>query len=261
MPDTSDKGVKSIRAVERAADVLLCFSRATPILSVTALERRLRLSRPTLYRLLHALEKKGLVRSFGEPQRFELDHRVVGLADAWAAKSDLSTAAARHLSELWRATDETVSLFVVALPTTKVCVQELPSRQPLVFTRGAGFTEATTTGASGKSILAFMGPAETEAALAGVADARTRLEIANELMRIRADGYCVSEGEIIAGAVAMAAPVFDRAGAVAGSICLFGPAARLSGAHRTACLASLRATAAHVSAALGHAAGARVAAE
>jgi len=55
--------------------------------------------------------------------------------------------------------------------------------------------------------------------------------------------------------------VFDRIGRVAGSICVFGPEARLSGAHRTACLAALRATAAKVSAALGYAPGARVAAE
>jgi DNA-binding IclR family transcriptional regulator len=253
--------IKSIRAVERAADVLMCFSRASPTLSVTDLQKRLSLSRPTLYRVLHALERKGLVRSFGEPQRFELGHRVVGLADAWAAKCDAATAAAPYLKELWIATDETVSLFVLASPTTKVCVQELPSRQPLVFTRGAGFTEPTTTGASGKSILAFMVPAEIEVVLAAAAKPEARSALVNELRRIRAAGHCVSEGEIIAGAVAIAAPVFDRTGRVAGSVCLFGPEARLSGRHRATCLASVRATAARVSAALGYAPGTHAAAE
>jgi DNA-binding IclR family transcriptional regulator len=106
-----------------------------------------------------------------------------------------------------------------------------------------------------------MSAAETDAALAAVPDVASRNELDNELRRIRADGYCISEGEIIAGAVAIASPVFDRSGRVAGSICVFGPEARLSGAHRTACLASLRSTTAQVSAALGYAPAARVAAE
>jgi DNA-binding IclR family transcriptional regulator len=253
--------IKSIRAVERAADVLLCFSRATPTLSVTDLQKRLKLSRPTLYRLLHALERKGLVRSFGNPQRFELGHSVVGLADAWAAKRDAATVAAPYLRELWNTTDETVSLFVLASASAKICVQELPSRQPLVFTRGAGFTEPTTAGASGKSILAFMTAAEIASVLADIEKPAAQRMLADELRRIRADGHCVSEGEIIAGAVAIAAPVFERTGRVVGSVCLFGPAARLSGTRRATCLASVRATATHVSTALGFAPGSHIAAE
>jgi DNA-binding IclR family transcriptional regulator len=241
---------KGVRAVERAIDVLLCFDHGTPTLGITDFQKRLGLSRPTLYRLLHTLERKGFVRSFGSPHRFELDHRVASLADAWLARSDAATIAVPFLKELWAVSGETVALFLPTSPAVKVCAMELPSRQPLVFRRGVGFAEATTSGASGKALLAFMAADEIAAV---IADAPDRPALERELDRIRADGYCVSEGEIIAGAVAIAAPVSDRTGRVAASICLFGPEARLAGPHRAACLAAVRATATQVSAALGYA--------
>ena len=83
----------SVRSVERAVDILRCFDRESPILAVTDLQRRLGLSRPTLYRLLETLEGKGLVRSFGDPKRFQLGHGVVelettlrGYGKPWAIK-------------------------------------------------------------------------------------------------------------------------------------------------------------------------------
>jgi len=241
---------KGVRAVERAIDVLLCFEHSAPTLGISDFQKRLGLSRPTLYRLLHTLERKGLVRSFGAPQRFELHHRVAALADAWLARSDAATVAVPYLKELWSVSEETVALFLPSSPAIKVCALELPSRQPLVFRRGVGFAESTMSGASGKALLAFMAPDEITAVIADAAD-RPALE--RELELIHADGYCISEGEIIAGAVAIAAPIFDRTGRVAASICLFGPEARLAGPHRAACLAAARATATQISAALGYA--------
>ena len=242
----------AIRSVERAVDVLTYLGRADAAASVTDMQRVLGLSRPTLYRLLHTLEKKGLVRSVGDPQRFQLDYRVVELSSAWLGRNDVVSVAQRHLSALWRDTDETVAMFVPGDPSTKVCVQEMPSRQALVFTRGVGFTEPMTVGSSGKAILAFMPAADIEAVLAATAEAAERSAIRRDIETIRCDGYSISTGEIIAGAVSMAAPVFGRGGAVAASISLFGPEARITGEHRAACLGRLRQAAREISMANGH---------
>jgi IclR family transcriptional regulator, acetate operon repressor len=245
-------GTKSIRAVERAMDVLKCFGPETPTLSVTDLQRRLGLSRPTLYRLLHTLENKGMIRSWGDPQRFELDAGVVELAGSWLGKSDVAQAAQPFLSELWGDTDETVALFVRTSPISKICINELRSRQPLTFTRGAGFTESTTVGSSGKIMIAFMKTVEAELALAEISDPQARAALDAELVQIRRDGYSISSGEIIAGAIAIAAPVFNNDSDVAGSICLFGPEARLHGATREKCVTQLLETARKISIAIGH---------
>ena len=248
----SADSIKNVRAVERAVDILRCFDRDSPVLAVTDLQRRLGLSRPTLYRLLETLEGKALIRSFGEPKRFELGHGVVELARSWLGRSDVATIAQPTLNELWRATDETVALFLPTSNRSKLCVDEIQSRQALTYARGAGFSEAMTAGSSGKAMLAFMDSADIEDALSDIPGERERSELMSELDRIRRNGTCVSIGEIIAGAVAIAAPVFQSDGKVAASICVFGPEVRLTGEHRSFCLEQVRAAALNISAAMGH---------
>jgi len=251
-PPPRANGVKHIRAVARAVDVLGCLARADAALGVTDLERALSLSRPTLYRLLATLEGKGLVRSAGAPRRFALDYPVVELAGGWLARNDVVPAAQPHLDRLWRATDETVAMFIAADSATKICVQELPSRQALVFTRGVGFSEPVTVGSSGSAILAFMPPAEIESVLGALTDAAARAAKRRELAAVRANGYGATSGSIIAGAAALAAPVFDRAGRVCASVSVFGPEARIRDAHRDDCIRQLLATAADISASIGY---------
>ena len=53
----------------------------------------------------------------------------------------------------------------------------------------------------------------------------------------------------------MAAPVFDRAGTVAASVCLYGPEVRLAEPRRRECLERVCETAAAISAALGYRVG------
>lgn len=242
---------KSIRAVERAVDVLACFGRETPVLSISELEKRVRLSRPTLYRLLLTLENKGMVRRVGEPLRYALGHRVVEIAGGFSAPSDAGPVARPFLRELWQETDETVALYVPVPGRRKLCIEELPSPQPLVFRRGVGFVEPLTLGSSGKAMLAFMAPQEIAEALSGISGPAAQGALRAELARIRASAHAVSESEIIAGAVAIAAPVFDHAGNVAGAVCVYGPETRLAGQERRRVVKLTRRTAERVSAALG----------
>ena len=240
---TADERSKTIRSIERAVDVLACFDRLTPQLSVTDLTKRTGLSRPTLYRILTTLEGKGVIRSFGDPQRFELGHEASRLGANWIGQDDFVRAARPVLRRLWDLTGETVALFVAAENGKKICVEELQSRQALTFTRGVGFTEDLAIGASGKAILAFTTDTTSQV---GLDD-------------IRQSGVSVSEGEIIEGAVAIAAPVFDRDGSVKGSVCVFGPEVRLSDTRRQDCVDRVRRASEDISTALGY--GAAAAAE
>ena len=60
--------------------------------------------------------------------------------------------------------------------------------------------------------------------------AGVKLPSPEELEAIRQKGYSQSRDELIKGAVAIAAPFFDGAGSVAGSICVFGPGVRFDDA-------------------------------
>jgi DNA-binding IclR family transcriptional regulator len=185
------------------------------------------LSRPTLYRLLNTLEKKGFVTSSGEPQRFRLGPAVAKLAHVWSATLDLSSLARPVMTETWTFTTETVALFV-ARGDMRLCVAEMPSPQPISFRRGVGYTEKLVRGASGRAILAYtpLQAGQLEAFAAGTNSDLAWLR--DQLAITRERGYALGHNELIQGAYAVAAPFFDSTGTVAGSLGVFGPDIRLT---------------------------------
>jgi IclR family transcriptional regulator, acetate operon repressor len=218
---------EGVRAVERALDVLAAFGADDRELLVADLVKRVGLSRPTLYRLLHTLEKKGFVVAQGEPQRFRLGPAVARLAHVWGSALDLDTVARPILQEAWRYTAETVALFVPR-GEMRLCIAELQSPQALSFRRGVGYSEKLVRGASGRAILALtpLAPGQLEAYAAG-----TNVDVAwvrDQLPITRERGYAMGHNELIQGAYAVAAPFFDAAGNVAGSLGVFGPDVRLT---------------------------------
>jgi IclR family acetate operon transcriptional repressor len=225
----SEKLNDSVRAVDRALDILMAFTAADYELTAAQLLKRVDLSRPTLYRLLYTLEQSGFLVSSGDPQKFRLGPSVAHLAHVWTASLDLGDLARPILRRIWERTGETVALFVPH-GAYRTCIAELPSAQPLSFKRGIGYRERIVLGASGRAILAFA--AISDADLQEYAkDTRVDLtKYPEELDLIRKGGYATSKDELIQGAIAIAAPFFNAGGQVAGSVAVFGPSARLDAA-------------------------------
>jgi DNA-binding IclR family transcriptional regulator len=222
----NEKNQDSVRAVDRALDILLAFRPGEDELTVAELLKRVSLSRPTLYRLLGTLEGKQFVLSSGEPQRFRLGPAVAQLAHVWGAGLNLTALAQPVMRHIWEATQETVALFV-AEGLWRTCVAEMESPQPLSYRRGVGYRQHLTMGASGRAILAFM-PLDADAVASAVRGQDIDPQrLRQDLARIREQGYATSSEELIKGAVAVAAPFFNGANQVAGSICIFGPSVRL----------------------------------
>lgn len=226
-PSSLDKPGDGVRAVERALDVLSAFSAEQSELLVSDLVKRVDLSRPTLYRLLHTLEKKGYVVASGEPQRFRLGPAVARLAHVWNAGLELADIARPFMLEAWSQTSETVALFVPR-EDRRLCIAEMPSPQPLSFRRGVGYSESLVRGASGRAILAYtqLAPGQLEAFAEG-----TSVDLAwvrEQFPLTRERGYAMGHNELIHGAYSVAAPFFDSSGQVAGSLGVFGPDVRLT---------------------------------
>jgi DNA-binding IclR family transcriptional regulator len=227
LDEGNEKAQVSVRAVERALDILLAFKPQDDALTVSELLRRVDLSRPTLYRLLRTLQGKQFLISSGDPRRFRLGTAVAQLAHVWAAALDLGTLAEPMMRKVREATGETVALFVPEEPF-RVCVAELPSLHALSFRRGVGYREKLVLGASGKVILAHM-PAALRRLDSHAADLHIDAKkYARELELIKDRGFAISKDELIQGAVAVSAPFFNGAGEVAGSLSVFGPSVRLS---------------------------------
>jgi DNA-binding IclR family transcriptional regulator len=85
-------------------------------------------------------------------------------------------------------------------------------------------------GASGKILLPWVSPQLVESAIAQadghlMPDGRrlTPARVRREMASMRAAGYCVSHGEVDAGAGAVAAPVFGKSGQIFAAVSVAGP--------------------------------------
>ena len=86
--------------MDRALQILLAFTPGDDELTVAELSARVALSRPTLYRLLGALEQQGFVTVVGEPQRFRLGPSIAHLSHVWLSGLNLRTVAEPMLRKL-----------------------------------------------------------------------------------------------------------------------------------------------------------------
>ena len=249
MNDTTKPG-DSVRAVGRALDILMAFTATDHELSASELFKRVDLSRPTLYRLLHTLEESGFVVSFGEPQKFRLGPSVAHLAHVWSSSLNVGSVAQPMLRRIRDSSGESAALFVWQ-GAWRTCVAEMPSVQPLSFRRGVGYRERIVLGASGRVVLAHSNTSLEELTAFAKDSPIDARKYAKELEAVRRRGYAVSRNELLPGAVAVAAPFFDGTGEVAGSIAIYGPAVRLHEPQIESCAALLRAEAKALSKALG----------
>src|SRR5262245_8671145 len=130
MPRPGVNKIKSVRAVDRAIEILHAFSSDRPSMSVLEIQKKVRLSRPTVYRLLETLASHGLIRVYGTPQRFSLDYGVGVLAKNWTAGLDPIVASQPILKRLQEDTRETIGLNIVR-GHQAVCILELPGPHAL----------------------------------------------------------------------------------------------------------------------------------
>jgi DNA-binding IclR family transcriptional regulator len=223
---TNDGAISTVRAVDRAIAILQCFAPDKPAMSVIEIQRRVGLSRPTLYRLLQTLAATNLIKAEGDPQRFRLAHGVMELAHVWLAGLNRIDVARPLLEGLREKTGETAALFALR-EQKRICVLELESYHALTIKRGIGDTGDLAVGASGKAILAFLDEARRATMLSKITSKPKRDELAKSLEAVRNQGFAVSHGEVFVGAVAVAAPIYNHNGEVSGSLGVFGPKARV----------------------------------
>lgn len=222
-----EAGLTGVRAVDRAIAILQCFSADQPTMSVIDIQKRVGLSRPTLYRLLHTLASRGLIQSEGDPQRFKLAHGVMKLSHVWLKGLEVVAVARPIVEGLRDTTSETAALFRLQ-EDLGICILECESRHILSISRGVGDSLTITQGSTGKAMLAFMEPQRQAEVLSCLSKGAQRKHLEQSLASARRNGYAISRGEIFVGTVAVSSPYFDHRGSVVGSVGLYGPNARIN---------------------------------
>jgi DNA-binding IclR family transcriptional regulator len=257
-----------IQSVERAARILAALGSGGPRLGVTELAERLDLAKPTVHGLLRTLEAHELVYQDPETGKYRLGPALLQLGNAYLDHHEL-----RSRSLLWAdslAGKIREAVLVGDLAGANVLIVHhvfRPDDAVQILEVGAAIPWHAC--ALGKAIVAHTDDRRREQLLAGdlaVLTGRTitsRARLSQELARVQRDGYAIENSEATVGDAGIAAPVFDKAGAVVGAIGTMGPVERLLAKdHRRDGVAAVRDAARNLSRELGAArtpaAGARL---
>jgi DNA-binding IclR family transcriptional regulator len=231
MMNADAEGVNAggVQSVQRAAALLEAIADSPEPRTAPELAERCGLNRSTAWRILATLEEEGLVDRDRLTGRYSVGAAVARLAAA--ASDSLPRLARPHLEELSRGTGETVSLAVPRrLQLVYVDQVQAPHVMAADWLGRAVPLHATSTG---KALLAFLPPAELEAALTQSLPRFTDRTITDparlreELERVRRRGYAVSRGELETALWGASAPIRDRAGRAGAVVSVWGSEARL----------------------------------
>jgi IclR family acetate operon transcriptional repressor len=223
----------SVQSIDRAVQILRCFSPRTPALGITDIARMTGLSTSTVHRLLGALLANRLVRQTAD-RRYALGPLLVQLVRGGAAPTTLRDAALPTMTALRDAVDETVGVHELLPSEERAVLDQVESHQPLRRTYTEfGVPIPLTYGAPGKIMLALLDEPRREAILRRPIAAVTKATITDpdalraELRRDRERRFAFSLAERTPGIRTVAAPIFDATGAVTGCLSVSGPEVRM----------------------------------
>ena len=225
---SSGTGSRGTESADRVADVLLLFAQAEHPLGVSKIARSLSLSKAVVHRILQSLTSRSLLQVVAGDSTYILGPAATTLsARAWS-QMDVRTIAAPILRRLREETLETTTLSVL-VGHHRIYLDQFESRQEVKMVVELGPRFPLHSGASSRSILAFLPDpfiAEAVRHLQAVDPDFDTDAYRKELEQVHAKRFAVSLNERNTGAAAIAAPFFDAAGNVMGSISSCGPVFR-----------------------------------
>jgi DNA-binding IclR family transcriptional regulator len=217
--------------------------------------------RPTVHRIVAALQAEGMIVATGTGTTFSLGPRLVNLASRSWERSDLRLAAVDALMELRDITSETIHL---AVPSQgeMVYIEKLESPHAVRMASRIGTRVSLTSSSVGKAYLATLGVGEREALLKDAPLQRftdntlTDLDaIRNELLATAQRGYAEDREENEVAISCYGAAIRGTDGRTVGCISISMPTFRLQNDPQTRYIEPLLAACRAVAARLGPTSG------
>ncbi len=245
----------TVQSVDRAVSVLEILAHAGEA-GVTEIAVELGVHKSTAFRLVSALEQRGLVEQHADRGKYRLGVGLLRLAAATTARLDLVQESRALCRALALETGETVNVTVLS-DDAALYVDQIAGSSALQPHNWVGQRIPLHATSNGKVLLSAM--SDTEAARVVGRKPRTftertvasSVELVNQLAAVRASGYAVAVDELEVGLTAVAAPVRNAHGDVVASLSVSGPSFRLEGDRLAAATTATVAAAAELSRRLG----------
>ncbi|WP_223067020.1 IclR family transcriptional regulator [Paenibacillus caui] len=218
----------TVRAVERALDILMCFIK-TEELGLTEIAGQIGLHKSTVHRLLTTLEERGFVIRDGATDKYRLGMKIWELSAHLSQSDDPAVLLLPRMEKLRDSLGETVSLYLRD-GNERLRIQAVQSNHAIRRVAPVGARLPLYVGASSKVLVAFADEEFREALLSSPdwPPAVDRKAYSRQLQEIREKGYATSYEEREPGASAVAAPVIGRSGKAKAALSVSGPVSRLT---------------------------------
>lgn len=224
---------QSVRAVERALDILLCFSMERPTLSLTEIAEQVGMHKSTIHRLLATQESKRFITRNQTNGTYQLGFLFFELASIMLHDLDIHRWAMPYLEEISLQCGETVDLAILD-NSHVVYLQVVESTQRVKIAAAVGEQLPAFCTASGKAFLAYLPEKLVVQILAqGMTKYTENTLVSPEdlfknLRQIRELGFAISEQEYEKDINAVAAPILDANDCPVAVIAIVGPSYRMS---------------------------------
>ncbi|HPS33120.1 MAG TPA: IclR family transcriptional regulator [Anaerolineaceae bacterium] len=222
----------SVRAVDRALDVLLCFNAQTPALNMTQISERIGIHKSTVHRLLATLERRNFVRRDPETGVYRLGYRLLQMAYLSQENIGIRQIALPYMRMLNEKYRETIDLAILDNGEALFLdVIQSPQRVKLASSMGQHLPAFST--ASGKAILAWLPEEEALAVLQNTNISftpnivPTREAFLEDMRETRKRGYSLDCEGLETGIHAVGVPLFRSDGTPIASLAIAGPAFRM----------------------------------
>lgn len=218
----------TVRAVERALDILLCFSEESE-LGLTEIASRVSLNKSTVHRLLASLEGKGFLLRDPITEKYRLGYRLWELSANLVREDDPALLFLPEMEKLRDSLGETISLYVRD-GRERMRIQAVESKHTIRRVAPIGVRLPLAVGASSKVLVAFEDYQIKEWIMNDAAwpEYVDKPHYRKQLEQIQNVGYATSVEEREQGTSAVAAPVINRQGRVIAALSVSGPASRLT---------------------------------
>ena len=223
----------SVRAVERAVQILSALDDEHPERSLSEIAQATGLHKATTHRILMTLLNCGFVEQAADGEKYRLGLRMAGLALGVLHHLDFRQEALPHMERLVERFQETCDLGVFDRGQV-LYVEMVQSNHTLTIAARVGRHLPAHCTSGGKVLLAFLPPEVVEPVLSAPLTAYTGNTITSparlreELEVVRQRGYALDDEEFETGIRAVAAPIRDIDGSVVAAMSIPFPTNRLN---------------------------------
>lgn len=246
-----------VQSIERAIQILNCFTANSPELTLNAIAAELNLNKSTLHGILNTLKHYGMVEQDEERGKYRLGMHLLVLSHRLLDRLEIRSVASPVIQELCEQVGETVHL-VILRETDVVYIDKCTSQRSFqVFTSIGMIIPAYVTGVgkvlladkSNEELLRILPPELHKATKHTIS---SRKELMEHLEQVRRQGYAFDKEENEIGLNCVAAPIFDFNGKAVSAISVAGPSARLNDERMEELIGVVRKAAAEISRRLGY---------